>query len=200
MANSLTDGRPAKTRADRLQRVRELLPAISRLDDETLEAAVEEIWLEAWDESAWADLAEVPKGVYGGKPSSRSLIEHVCAVTDGACAFAETMRAVHGWAYDRNLLLTAALLHDASKVVESEPGPDGVVVSDLGRLVQHGIWTAHRIMNRGMGLELTHLIVSHTPASRSKPLTVEGVILYYIDMLDSDILSWHSQQPLHLTK
>jgi len=184
----------------RAARVRELFPAIAEIGSDELQRAVVDIWVEAWDESAWSELADVPKGVYGGGPV-RSLVEHVTGVTAGALAYARCMEEVHGWSYDRDLLLAAALLHDTSKVVETEPGPDGTpVVSEFGRLVQHGVWTAQRVLERGLGLDLAHMIVSHTPVSRTKPLNPEGIILYYVDMLDSDVLSLHAQLPLLLSK
>jgi HD domain len=188
------------SRAGRLDRVRELLPMIADVRDATLATAVAEIWVEAWEESAWADVADVPKGLHGGAPTPRSLIEHVCAVTEGVVAYAACMETCHGWSHDRELLLAAALLHDTSKVVEYAPDDGRVVVSELGRLLQHGVWTAHKVLARDLGLELAHLIVSHTPVSRTTPSSVEGVILYYVDMLDSDVLSWHAGQSLILEK
>jgi hypothetical protein len=184
----------------RAERVRELFPLVAEIADADLQQAVVEIWVEAWDESEWPDVADAPKGVYGGGPV-RSLVEHVTGVAAGALAYARCMEEVHGWSYDRDLLLAAALLHDTSKVVETAPGPDGTpVVSEFGRLVQHGVWTAQRILNRGLGLDLAHMVVSHTPMSRTRPLNPEGIILYYVDMLDSDILSTHAHLPLQLSK
>jgi HD domain len=184
----------------RIERIRVLLPMISELRDEELASAVAGIWVEAWGESNWTDLADVPKGLRGGERTPRSLVEHVCAVAEGSLAYAVRMEACHGWAYDRELLLSAALLHDTSKVVEYASEGDRVVVSEIGRLLQHGVWTANRVLGRGLGLDLAHLIVSHTPMSRTTPQSVEGVVLYYIDMLDSDVMSWHAGDPLLLTK
>lgn len=189
------------TSEPRVQRIRELLPAVAEISRPELRDAVLEIWAEAWEESEWADLAEVPKGVYGGGTPVRPLVEHVSGVVAGSLAFARCMEEVHGWSYNADLLLAAALLHDTSKVVETAPGQDGTpVVSELGRLLQHGVWTAQRVLNRGLGLELAHMVVSHTPMSKTKPSNPEGIILYYIDMLDSDILSLHAQLPLLLSK
>ena len=190
----------AATSQAKAGRIHELLPYVDEITDRDLAASVVEIWVEAWDESRWDDLADVPKGIYSGG-TVRSLVEHVSGVTVGALAYASCMSEIHGWSLDHDLLASAALLHDTSKVVETEPGPDGVpVVSEFGLLVQHGVWTAQQILNRQLRLDLAHIVVSHTPMSRTKPLSPEGIILYYVDMLDSDILSLHAKLPLLLSK
>jgi hypothetical protein len=196
-----TEATAAAGRKERIERIEALLPAIALIDDKAYHDAVVEIWAEAWEESEWTDLADVPKGVYAPPIQIRSLVEHVNGVTEGAVALADAMREVHGWSYDRDLLLTAALLHDTSKVVESAPGPDGyAVMSKLGRLLQHGVLTAQRVLERDLGLELAHMIVSHTPMSKSIPANLEGIALFYADMFDSDTLSVEAGLPLLIRK
>jgi hypothetical protein len=188
----------SSARADTILR---LLPAIEQVSDPDLRTAVVEIWIEAWETSAWDDLEDVPKAIYAQGEIHCSLVEHVRAVTAGSIGFADAMEEIHGRPCDRDLLLSAALLHDASKVVESAPSEDGrPVVSEIGRMLQHGVWTAQRVLARGLRLELAHLIVSHTPMSKTTPLIVEGLILYYVDMLDSDVLSLHAGLPLWIAE
>lgn len=188
--------------SQRFQRVEKLLPPLAGIVDPKLRIAIVEIWVEAWDESDWADLTDVPKGIYGRGSDVGSLIEHVLCVTEAAEALAEVLEASgRGWSVSRDLLLAGALLHDVSKVVESEPGPDGApVTSAVGRMLQHGVWTAARVLRRDLDLELAHMIVSHTPRSKSVPATLEGLILYYADMMDSDALALSARLPLLIQK
>jgi hypothetical protein len=189
------------SRAERIARVEELFPALARIGDPELRTAVTEIWVEAWETSGWLDLSDVPKGVYAGGRDVRPLVEHVRAVTEGVEALALKMHEIHGWELDVELLVTAALLHDTSKVVESTPGPEGSpVLSDAGRLLQHGVWTVQRVLQRDLSLELAHMVVSHTPMSKLLPQTKECLILYYVDMVDSDLLAMEAGLPLLLSK
>jgi hypothetical protein len=52
----------------RRDRVRELLPELQQISDEGLRDAVTEIWLKAWIESGWEDMASVPKNPRPPRP------------------------------------------------------------------------------------------------------------------------------------
>ncbi|HDQ44527.1 MAG TPA: HD domain-containing protein [bacterium] len=103
---------------------------------------------------------------------------------------------------DRDLLVTAALLHDIGKV-ESYRMDGFIDYSDLGRLWGHIVIGAQHIWNRigqmrgktpfpeELEKQLIHLILSHQGAlengSPAVPMTREALILYHADELDSKL-------------
>lgn len=181
--------------------VRELLPEVDQFQDAAMADLVVEIWAEAWEESSWTNLVDVPKGLTSsGAPVAETLIAHTRGVTRACLGCAAALREAHGYEIDHDLLLAAALIHDASKVVELEPYADGVRYSEYGVNVQHGVWTANKLLNRGQPLPLAQIIISHTPMSNVVPKPIEGIVLFYADMLDSDAISLVNGNPLLLRK
>jgi len=98
---------------------------------------------------------------------------------------------------DRDLLITAALLHDIGKVESYTHGPV-FDYTDSGRLVGHIVIGSQLVSNhirqfsgfpKDLEMHLQHLILSHQgrldQASPVEPMTPEGFLLYYADELDS---------------
>jgi putative nucleotidyltransferase with HDIG domain len=192
------------TEARRIDRVRELLPEIAQIGDDTLRTAVERIWAQVWGESDWADLAEIPKNPSAPAapqrvPDAWTLITHSRAVARLAESSAETIRALHGIPYDRDVLLTIALLHDVSKVVEYEGTRDAIAKSRTGRLIQHGVYGAFLMWQHQLPVELVHGVIAHTPSSRGVPQTHEALIVRYTDFLDTDSMLLDAGEELYLS-
>lgn len=175
-----------------LDHLRSLFPEIDQIADPDLKTGVYEIWREIAAEMAWSDLREVPKNAKA--EAGRTLVDHVAGVTRMALAICEVAQQVHGKPFDRDMLLAACLLHDVSKPVEYEPVPDAPVgtfprqgrSSELGRKVQHAVYAAHKIFEKGLAVELAHLVVTHTHASNRRGTSWEASALFYADFADSD--------------
>jgi len=103
---------------------------------------------------------------------------------------------------DGDLLVTAALLHDIGKLEEFRM--DTVIdYTDAGRLEGH-IVLGDRLVRRvaesipdfpaEQCMLLSHLILSHQGrlehASPVTPKSLEGLVLYVLDMLDSRVATW----------
>jgi hypothetical protein len=179
-----------KLSAEALTRI---FPEIDEIRAPALKQGVVEIWQEIAAEMPWDDLLEIPKNTKGEK--NRSLVEHIRGVTQMAVALCEVAKTVQNKAYDRDLLVAACLLHDASKPVEYEPDPsasrgDGPVRpgrrSALGRSVQHAAYATHKIFEKKLPLELAHLVLTHTHASGMRGKTWEAAALFYADFADTD--------------
>jgi 3'-5' exoribonuclease len=98
---------------------------------------------------------------------------------------------------DRDLLITAALLHDIGKIRELQT--NGFIdYSDEGRLTGHIVLGAHIVKKKiaeitdfpaNLAVKLEHLILSHQGklehGSPVLPMMIEAIMLYYADELDS---------------
>jgi putative nucleotidyltransferase with HDIG domain len=189
---------------DNVASIRELLPEIAAIGDDSLREAVELIWEQVWRESDWEQLADIPKNPSAPAAPQRvenawTLITHSRAVAQLALSSAETIKSLHGIGYDHDSLLALALLHDVSKVVEYEGTRDSITKSAMGKLIQHGVYGAFLMWQRGLSTELVHGVVSHTPSSRILPQTHEALIVRYVDFLDTDSMLLDAGEELYLS-
>jgi 3'-5' exoribonuclease len=127
------------------------------------------------------------------------LAEHILSVMKLAHRIAD-----HYPMADRDLLIAGALLHDIGKVKEIVPADrNGFEYTDEGRLVGHLVMTAQmihmkasRIPNFPQLLEqhITHIVLAHHGqlewGSPKVPMTLEALLVHYIDTIDSRVASW----------
>ena len=121
------------------------------------------------------------------------LLEHTVSVATLCSHLAESYAAVH-----RDLLVSAALLHDIGKVDELTC-ETSIEYTDQGRLLGHLVLGARRIADAAqrVGLEpygpvlvrLEHAVLSHHGelewGSPKKPSTLEALLLHHADNLDA---------------
>lgn len=180
--------------------VTSVFPEVEDISDARLREQVIDIWVECWRESAWERIEDAPKNP-NNLGSERRLHQHVRGVTQEAVATAEIVENLHGIAADRDTLLAAALLHDVSKLVEYQPdGAGSAETSPLGKLIQHAAYAAHKAWEKGVPDEVVHVIISHTRNSNKPPRTLEGLIVHYVDYLDTDALLFDAGAKLDLHK
>lgn len=118
------------------------------------------------------------------------LIEHTVAVARGCDAVAAHHPHVH-----RDLLVTAALLHDVG-CTETIRSDSVIDVTEQGRLLGHamrGVLAIEALgakarLDRALLLQLQHIVASHhtDPGARCEttPTTVEALVLQSVDALD----------------
>jgi 3'-5' exoribonuclease len=124
------------------------------------------------------------------------LLEHSLSVAGACDRLAEHYRA-QGTELDRDLLVTAALLHDIGKVRELR-GPPASGYTTEGRLLGHIVMGIQMVgaeaetvqeLPEDRLLLLQHLIASHQGRpewdSPRTPQTVEALVLHYADDLDA---------------
>jgi hypothetical protein len=158
-----------------------LYPEVAQIVDVKLRQAVIEIWQELWAMSAWEDPAALPTSweiPYSNLPHTQCVVAMSLAVADA-------FRKYHGIEVNRDHLIAAAVLQDASKVVEYEPGPDGSAKrTAIGKNYPHGFWCAHLAVQKGVPDAIGHVMLTHSSSAAKFPDTLEGKILYYVDQLD----------------
>lgn len=173
--------------------VRQVFPEVAEIRDDALRSGVTEIWIDTCRDMPWDTLQEVPKNVKG--EMYRPLVEHVRAVTQMALRLAETAKEFQGLDYDRDMLVAACLLHDASKPLECEPDPEAepsrtvarpARKSLIGRNIQHAVYAAHKVLEKKLPVELAHLVITHTHGSNMRGTTWEAALLFYADFADTD--------------
>ncbi len=155
-------------------------PELELVKDEALRQKVDEIWNDLWQESAFQrleDLPVIPGMDYPHVRHNRSVLHHVMAAADNLEEF-------HGVKLDRDILICSVLLQDASKLVEFEPAPGGVHMSEKGRQFQHGFFGAAAAMKAGMPMEIVRNIITHTIDNPVYPPTVYSKIIFYADQID----------------
>jgi len=158
-----------------------LFPEAALITDQRLREQVEAVWQELWQMSPWPSIEEVPSSPDFPYPHVR----HNRSVLAMALAVADAFERFHDVRVDRDVLVAAGLLQDASKMVEYCPGEDGrPAYSELGKLYPHGFLGAHIALKLGVPDTICHVILDHTPQSPRFPQPLEGKILYYVDQLD----------------
>lgn len=164
-------------------------PALLEIQDSKAADAVAAVWMKALDLSDWRSLGEVP---FTDKPDGPTLVAHVNSATECVLALADIIAKNHGKVFDRDRILILGLLHDVDKVVKykSETGMDGrLVLSELGRKISHGIFTAMLARDAGFDTDMQHLILTHTHHQEMRPAFKEGVLFQYADLCDWEMAS-----------
>ena len=148
----------------------------------------------------WEDGAFVER--FKTAPASKSvhhsylggLLEHTLSL-----AQLVSRNASHYQGLNQDLLLTGSILHDLGKIDELSYRRS-IDYSDEGRLLGHIILGLERIEDkirqipdfpRDLAMVVKHLILSHHGqdiwGSPKKPMTLEAVMLHYLDDLDAKI-------------
>lgn len=152
-----------------------------------------EAWAKVWEMSSWENIDAVPANLL---TPSASLLNHVCAAVDNCIQVAKVRESIHGDKVDMDVLIVAGVLHDASKALEYELRDGQARVSRLGELYQHGFFAAHIALEAGFPMEVVHIILTHTDATRACPKTLEGILLFYCDTVDADLNRLRDHAPL----
>lgn len=167
-----------------------MFPELDTMSNRDWAEAVVSIWLEVLERSQWEQASDARFSV---GISEISLIAHTRAVLNYALEIADSLRAVHGRSVslNRDVLVAGCILHDVDKLLALAPDGKGVCVpTDIGYDVQHGFYSAYYAEKAGLPLEIVTMLLDHTAYSRMMPNSLEGIILYYADMADAEVLKF----------
>ena len=111
--------------------LKQIFPQVADIRDDKLRQSVFDIWDELWRRSAWTDVQAVPTAPQIPYPT----IPHNQCILDMALSVADFLEKHHGAKIDRDVLIAAAILQDASKVIEYTPLPEGKASTSARSLV-----------------------------------------------------------------
>lgn len=171
--------------------VAEYLPLIREIEDPEIAEAVAEVWMKMLERSVWDDIGQARffEGIEGV-----SLVSHVNSVTESALAVSRIISKYHGIDFDEQKIIVFGLLHDVDKMVEYVFDDDGkLVVSDEGKMIQHGVMSAILAYNAGFDTEMLHLILTHTTESKRRTPIKEGILFGNLDKCDWEMASQFTQ-------
>jgi hypothetical protein len=158
-----------------------VLPEVALIRDEALREGVRTVWQALWGRSEFTDFAAVPTSGEISYPN----LPHMRCVVSLALGIADSFERFHGVSVNRDVLVAACLLQDASKVVEYRPtAGGGVEKTPIGKAVPHAFEAARLALEQGLPLEVVHIISTHSPQAPRFPTSLEGKIIYYADQLD----------------
>jgi len=183
--------------ADKVQKIREYFPILSKIEDTSLRNTVIQCWVKMWEESTWKDLKDCP---FTPPLPDISLVDHINCVGDLVLAVAEIMEKHNAeLKFDRDYLITGVLLHDLSKLVEIERGPEGYTWGKMMKLMPHATYGAMVAMAQGLPPRVANIILAHSRWTGASPASPEAVLLHYLDYGLADVLRSCRGLPLIVT-
>lgn len=172
-----------------------LFPEILQIQNGGLREKVLQIWDSVLDESTWERVEDVPKNPVTAGPDD-TLLRHTRSVVRQCIAVADVVAEVYRQPVDMDRLIACAVLHDVCKLREY----DQTGISGFGRMMQHGVYSAVKGFEFDLPLEMCHILLTHTKKCSVAPKCIEGIILQYVDYLDSDISYFLAGRPMHIDK
>jgi len=177
---------------DRVMLQKELQTLLQSIGDPALKQLLQKIFT---DEKLQPAFTVMPAGKLWHHNRLGGLLEHSLSVATICDYLAQHYAEIH-----RDLLVTAALLHDFGKIGSYRTDQGFIDYTDEGRLIGH-LAIGADYLNRFIAevpnfptehrKQLLHLILSHhgeiAKGSPVVPMTLEALVLYYADELDSKI-------------
>ena len=170
----------------------QLIPEFDLIQDPGLREKTMEAWIAAMQRGGWtpADLTRMPFTLLIN-PCPASFVEHVRAVTLTALRAADVFGELYGdrVPLNRDLLIAGGLLHDIGKLLEYEPGADGMTVQTrYGKLVRHPFSGAVLAAEFGLPEDVIHIIASHAGEGDKVQRTPEGTLINKADFMSFETL------------
>jgi hypothetical protein len=153
---------------------------LSMLEDQSLRALVERIWMRLWAESGLDHLADASwfTVTRQERRTATTLVEHIRQCGYAAIALS-TVANRQGGKVNMDLLVAGAALVDVDKLVMANHREG--TASDIARYTLHTVYGAHVALSEGAPLPLVNIILSHSKNSGVRPQSLEAIIIHYAD-------------------
>lgn len=173
-------------RKEKINLIAKDLPTLREIQNLELAERVADVWLRTLELSTWDSIGDMP---FKDNAPGRTLKEHVNACAEMALAASRIFRKHHGLELDENLLLSFVLIHDVDKALKyANDGQGGVVISEEGKKIQHGVLSAMIARDCGFSTQMIHLLLTHTPSQKMEPAYPEGVMFRFLDNCDWEVV------------
>lgn len=174
-----------------------VFPEIELINDTELRKNTIAVWEELWEKSQWEDIMDLPCSTH---KTDYPHIIHNRSVVKMAISVAETLMEYHKVSINMDYLISAALLQDASKLVEYEPAEGGGCrMSKLGERFAHSFFAGHIALNKGIPDEIVQVILTHSPDSPVYPQSLICKILFYVDQADMAAINGDRWRKMNVT-
>lgn len=171
------------------------LPQVNEIKDPELKKNILEMWCDFFEESEWENIGDA---IFVSCCPDYPLLQHTRYVTDMMISIAIETEKNLGWEIDWDVLIASGLLHDVSKPLEAVMKGNEIVKTHLGKVYQHGFLAAAEALRRNLPEKVISNIITHTGNSKIVPNNNEGIILYYADMIDTDLHYFSIGKPLYI--
>lgn len=117
----------------------------------------------------------------------KGLIEHTVACTALALALCDVVEKVYRCDVDKDVVVSAAILHDIMKHLTYRVDAQGLyVMSELGEKLDHLSLLISELYLRSFPLSVIHAVAAHHgDAGPVLPRTIEALIVHLADFVDS---------------
>jgi putative nucleotidyltransferase with HDIG domain len=164
--------------------IREAMPEIDLIEDAALREGVIRAWEIAIDESSLDDIEEL-----AGEPevsATVSQVAHQRAVARMALAMALEIQAlVPEFAFNRDVLIAGALVHDVGKAYEYDPARARKwreSPRDAGYpAIRHPAYGVHVALSAGLPEEIAHICASHASEGEHVERSLEATLVHFAD-------------------
>lgn len=170
---------PTETQRDEILAA---LPEIAALAPELAEITVR-AWAGSWLSSPYAVFSEIPMAI---PAPDYGLIQHTRDVVLTGLSLMDVAQSRLGRPVDHDTALAAMLLHDLDSPLIYVREGDGLVYSERGRMLQHGVLGAMILRDLGAPETVLSLVATHALDSPLHHDSPEGWVLYYADLFAAD--------------
>ncbi len=176
--------------------IQELFPRINDIKDSELREKVISVWLDAWKQSDFDEIAAISQWEPLKEKIRISNVEHTNQVVECAIAIAGIVESEQGVDIDMDTLIASAILHDCDKILifHSSTGK----TTRMGSYLAHTSIGCHLALKAGLPIEIAHAIASHSSNySSTAPKSVEAAILYHTDHVVTE--TWRISRNIELS-
>jgi putative nucleotidyltransferase with HDIG domain len=161
-----------------MAKLEDYLPEVNEISDPKLREMVCVIFDELLSESSWNSIDKVPANP--DAPERGPLIKHLRGTTQIALSASRILSDLYGFEFNTDYIIAGGLLHDAGKILEYSPSGK----TEHGKFLEHGISAVSLGMQKGLPLEILHIISSHSPQNDLDQLTIEAFVVRQGDVID----------------
>ena len=170
------------------QQIRQELPEIDQISDESLRNQAIEAWAYAIAHSSFSSIREIPPAGNPGVQEARrgDQTDHLRGVTRMAIAIADEMQSAYPeLEIDKDIIIAGGLLHDVGKAWEFDPERRKRWASQQRRYgrpsIRHPAMGAHICLTIGLPEEIAHIAMAHSGEGELLVRSLECMIVHQAD-------------------